>query len=66
MVKCYKTKNLDSYYLEMNYTEIEIEGMKEILQDKEEQIKKLEEELRSLKSELEIRKATAKDYARLQ
>ena len=28
----------------MNYTEIEIEGMKEILQDKEEEIKKLEEE----------------------
>ena len=29
----------------MNYTEIEIEGMKEILQDKEEEIKKLKSDL---------------------
>lgn len=36
----------------MDYTEIEIEWMKDILKDKEEYIKKLEEEIKNLKSEL--------------
>ena len=37
----------------MNYTEIEIEWMKEILRDKEEYIKKLEEENKKLKKNIE-------------
>ena len=62
----------------MNYTEIEMEWMKEILRDKEEEIKKLNERIRfleqcldnkekvnkSLREELEIWKLTAKDYAK--
>ena len=60
----------------MNYTEIEMEWMKEILRDKEEEIKKLNEKIRfleecldnkekvnkSLREELENLKA--KDYAK--
>ena len=38
----------------MNYTEIEIEWMKEILREKEEEIKKLEEENRELKRENDL------------
>lgn len=37
----------------MDYKEIEIEWMKDILKDKEEYIKKLENENRNLKEELE-------------
>ena len=37
----------------MNYKEIEIDWMKEILREKEEYIKKLEEELRVVKWKLE-------------
>ena len=62
----------------MDYTEIEIEWMKEILRDKEEEIKKLNERIRfleecldnkekvnkSLREELEIWRLTAKDYAK--
>ena len=47
MVKCYKTKNLDSYYLEMWATEWflkwEIKTLVDKLRDKEEEIKKLKE-----------------------
>ena len=62
----------------MDYTEIEIEWMKEILRDKEEEIKKLNERIsfleqcldnkekvnKSLREELEIWRLTAKDYAK--
>ena len=49
MVKCYKTKNLDSYYLEMWATEWflkwEIKTLVDKLRDKEEEIKKLKSDL---------------------
>ena len=62
----------------MNYTEIEMEWMKEILRDKEEEIKKLNERIRfleqcldnkekvniSLREDLKIWRLTAKDYAK--
>lgn len=71
-------QTFNSYYYRMNYKEIEIEWMKEILRDKEEEIKKLNERIRfleqcldnkekvnkSLREELEIWKLTAKDYAK--
>ena len=38
----------------MNYTEIEIEWMKELLKEKEEEIKKLRKENRKLKDELTV------------
>ena len=48
MVKCYKTKNLDSYYLEMWATEWflkwEIKTLVDKLREKEEEIKKLKAE----------------------
>ena len=53
----------------MNYKEIEMEWMKEILRDKEEYIKKLEEENRKLKLHIEAKDkaytALLKDYEEL-
>jgi len=46
-------QTFNSYYHRMNYKEIEMEWMKEILRDKEEYIKKLEEENKKLKEELD-------------
>lgn len=46
-------QTFNSYYYRMNYSEIEIEWMKEILRDKEEEIKKLEQENKKLKEELQ-------------
>lgn len=42
----------------MNYKEIEMEWMKEILRDKEEYIKELEKEIKKLKAELDKLKST--------
>ena len=53
----------------MNYKEIEMEWMKEILRDKEEEIKKLEQENRKLKLHIEAKDkaytALLKDYEEL-
>jgi len=53
----------------MNYKEIEIDWMKEILRDKEKEIKKLEQENRKLKLHIEAKDkaytALLKDYEEL-
>lgn len=45
-------QTFNSYYYRMNYKEIEMEWMKEILRDKEEEIKKLKAENRKLENKI--------------
>ena len=58
------TKKLDLYYLitSMNYTEIEIEWMKELLKENEIEIARLRKENKNLKLTIEQMENTCKDY----